>query len=102
MSEIIEISQPAPSSCQERIMNGPIGAVHRDKEYFISGFYCITKFVGEEKVLAVGDMSAIMLDKRFLDLANSLALSACVCGYVILARPLAAKEKCEATKANGM
>ena len=32
MKEIIEISQPAPSSCQERIMNGPIGAVHRDKE----------------------------------------------------------------------
>ena len=33
MNEIIEISQPAPSSCQERIMNGPIGAVHSDKEY---------------------------------------------------------------------
>ena len=33
MNEIIEISQPAPSSCQERIMNGPIGAVHSDKEW---------------------------------------------------------------------
>ena len=32
MNEIIEISQPAPSSCQERIVNGPIGAVHSDKE----------------------------------------------------------------------
>ena len=32
MNEIIEISQPAPSSCQEIIMNGPIGAVHGDKE----------------------------------------------------------------------
>ena len=32
MNEIIEISQPAPSSCQERIMNGPIRAVHSDKE----------------------------------------------------------------------
>ena len=32
MNEIIKISQPAPSSCQERIMNVPIGAVHSDKE----------------------------------------------------------------------
>ena len=37
MSEIIEISQPAPSSCQERIMNGPIRAVHSDKEYCAEG-----------------------------------------------------------------
>ena len=32
MNEIIKISQPAPSSCHERIMNGPIRAVHSDKE----------------------------------------------------------------------
>ena len=31
--EIIEISQPAPSSCQIRIMNGPIRVVPCNKEY---------------------------------------------------------------------
>ena len=41
MYEIIEISQPAPSSARIRIMNCPIGAVHSDKEFM---YMCVHVF----------------------------------------------------------
>ena len=50
MNEIIEISQPAPSSCQERIMNGPMGAVHSDKEY------------GDRKCVMISTKASIQAD----------------------------------------